>query len=132
MLFLTRFLAAGLAAFVIFTQDASAQTINCNQAITADEITVCDRRQLKALDVQLGRLYDDVLDASHRDLDYLIEEQHATWVRARNRCRTNRRCIRRHYQHRIKALSGILGQAATTAAKAPKTPDTARLHGVSP
>lgn len=100
--------AVSLIAILFPSTELSAQSIDCNEAITADELTVCERRGLLKLDHKLGQIYNQVLSEAHEDLDYMISEQQAAWFRARNRCRADRRCIRRHYRARISELSAWL------------------------
>ncbi len=109
MQFLTRLLGFAVIAILVTAQEAPAQTIDCNDAFTPDETTVCARRGLKRLDRNLGELFEDVVRDAPRNLRYMIREQQAAWVRARNRCRTDRRCIRAHYQARIRELNVTLG-----------------------
>lgn len=111
MLFLTRIMALGVAAIMLSAADLSAQSIKCNNAVTADEVTICSGQRLKRLDRQLGKIYKAVLGEAHKDLHYMIREEQAAFIRARNRCRTDRRCIRRHYNARINELSAMLDEA---------------------
>jgi uncharacterized protein len=108
MLFLSRLLTLGAIAVFLTTADLSAQAIKCNAAVTADEVTICGAKKLKKLDRQLGKIYDAVLGEAHKDLHYMIREEQAAFVRSRNRCRSGRRCIRRHYNARINELSAML------------------------
>ena len=111
MLFLTRLVMLGIFAVLLSTTDLSAQMIKCNAAVTADEVTICSANRLKRLDRQLGKIYKAVLGEAHEDLHYMIREEHAAFIRSRNRCRTDRRCIRRHYNARINELSAMLDEA---------------------
>ena len=121
MLFLTRFLTLAAIGVLLSTADLSAQMIKCNQAVTADEITICNAKRLKQMDRQLGQILKAVLGEAHKDLHYMIREEHAAFLRGRNRCRTDRRCIRRHYNARINELSAMLDESDQ-----PEQPQVAR------
>lgn len=112
MLLMTRLAGLALAAIVLYSHAAAAQAVDCRDAYSPDELTVCERPALKALDTELGQLYERALRRAHDDLHYLIREEQAAFERARNRCRTQRRCIRRLYAARIRELSGLLGEDA--------------------
>jgi uncharacterized protein len=120
MRLITRLLGIALVAILYFTEHSTAQTFECQDAYTPDELTICERQGLQDLDFELAQLYQDALNQSHNSLRYMIEEMQATWVRARNRCGTSRRCIRRHYRARIREISGLLERNA--APQAPAAP----------
>lgn len=110
MLFLTRFLTLAAIGVLLSTANLSAQMIKCNAAVTADEVTICSAKRLKQMDRQLGQILKAVLGEAHKDLHYMIREEHAAFLRSRNRCRTDRRCIRRHYKARINELSAMFDE----------------------
>jgi uncharacterized protein len=111
MLFMTRLAGLAFAAIMLHSH-AAAQAVDCRDAYSPDELTVCERPNLKALDSEVGQLYERALGQAHADLHYLIREEQAAFERARNRCRTQQRCIRRLYAARIRELSGLLGEDA--------------------
>ncbi len=119
MTYLIRFFGAALVAVLLFPGSASAMTFNCNDAYTADELTICERQNLRDLDDEMGDLYDDALGEAHSQLKYMLEEMQAAWVRARNHCGSTRRCIRRHYRARIRELEGFLERTAVAEPEAP-------------
>lgn len=104
--------ALGFALFAILCLPGSsfAQSVDCNNAVTADELTICSAPRLRKLDRRLGKIHNSVLGAAPRELHYLIREEQAAWIRARNRCRTDRKCIRLHYRARMNELSAIIDE----------------------
>jgi len=120
MTILVRLGALALFALILSPQPSAAAAIDCDRAFTADELTICQRNGLMRLDRELASLFDDAMNAAHADLKYMLREGQASWLRARNRCARDRRCIRRHYRARIRELSGFLNEDA--AAPAPQPP----------
>ncbi len=77
----------------------------CPRASTSTEIAICSTPELARLDVTLAKLYTAKRQSTYNDLsrEALRNDQRA-WLKARNRCRGNRRCVERQYLRRIEEL----------------------------
>lgn len=108
MLSVLRGLALAAIAIWVPHSPASAQSFNCFEAYTPDEITICERPGLLSLDRELHSLYRKKLNQAPEFLRYMIREGQESWRRSRFRCRKDVRCIRVHYRARLRELQAVL------------------------
>lgn len=99
-----KLIIAALLAFAAIP--AQAQDYNCNRSKYADEVTICQNRDLARLDERLNRVYNRVLrDSSYGEALRLRREQ-SRWLASRRSCGTREGCIRGHYIRRLGQLRG--------------------------
>jgi len=79
----------------------SAQSFDCDKARIATEFAVCDSPRLSRLDERMASLYFGLPHYIRED----IESEQLRWLRRRNACGYDRRCIARAYRRRIDTLS---------------------------
>ena len=93
-------------ATLLLVQPAYAQSFNCRNARTADEVAICADAGLSRLDERLSsRFYglrESVSGSDRARLDY----EQSRWLDSRHRCGANRACIAASYRSRITDLSG--------------------------
>jgi uncharacterized protein len=82
---------------LLASSSAFAQSYDCKNSKTAAELVVCDSPDLSRLDRQLNRVY--------ARSNTSVWKQRA-WLRSRNACGIDARCIRRLYLRRIEELRG--------------------------
>ena len=105
---LTRILAvAGVALALSSTGGAQAASYDCMAATRAAEIAVCNSSTLNRLDEDLADYYRSLLDrVTGRQAAQLRRDQRS-WLKARNSCQSDRRCLRARYQERLAHLREI-------------------------
>jgi uncharacterized protein len=82
-----------------------AQSFNCRYAKTADEVLICQDRDLSTLDERLSSMYFNARGtASSADRARLDRDQ-SGWLQARKQCGRNKDCIEQTYQRRIQQLA---------------------------
>lgn len=79
----------------------SAQSFDCDKARIATEFAICDSPRLSRLDERMASLYFGLPHYIRED----IEGEQLRWLRRRNACGYDRRCIARAYRRRIDTLS---------------------------
>jgi len=92
-LFFAVFLGIGMPA-------VSAQSFDCDKARLDTEYAICDSPRLSRLDEEMSSLYYDL----PRYVRNEIKRSQLRWLRRRNACGYNRRCIARAYRRRIEFL----------------------------
>lgn len=84
---------------------AQAASYDCTRASTPAEIAVCANPELNQLDEELAVLYRSLLnDLPARQADRVQQDQRS-WLKARNSCGAEVRCLKARYQERIARLS---------------------------
>jgi uncharacterized protein len=83
------------------TSAASAQSFDCSKARIATEFAICDSQRLSRLDEEMASLYFGLPHYIRED----IKGEQRRWLRRRNACGYDRRCIGRAYRRRIDTLS---------------------------
>ena len=90
-----------LAAALLLSTAASAQSFNCRYARFADEVAICQSPLLSRLDERLSRrFYETRNEVGGAELD---AEQDA-WLRSRRSCGSDEDCIEDAYRERIREL----------------------------
>jgi uncharacterized protein len=79
----------------------SAQSFDCSKARIAAEHAICDYPQLGRLDEEMASLYFSLPYVVRNE----IKGSQRRWLRRRNACGYDRRCIARSYRRRIDVLS---------------------------
>ncbi|MBX9773363.1 MAG: lysozyme inhibitor LprI family protein [Xanthobacteraceae bacterium] len=100
------------AAVVLLAGPAKAASFDCRQASNADEIAICDSRELSQLDVKMATLYDTIIKLVGMGVRGAIQDQQRAWLQERAGCGGDRACIRRLYDTRIRALEAEVARIA--------------------
>ena len=103
-----RLFAIALAAGLLTGGAASAASFDCNRARTATEHAVCADRGLNDQDVRMSQLYDIVRRLVPMGTRGAIMDDQTRWLRERNRCGGDRRCLATAYSRRIGQLNRVL------------------------
>ncbi len=82
-----------------------AASYDCTGASSPAEIAVCAHPDLNALDEKLAVLYRSLLnELPVRQADRVRQDQRS-WLKARNSCGAEVRCLKARYQERIARLN---------------------------
>lgn len=84
--------------------DARAAGFDCKAASTPTERAICADATLRQRDAVLADAYAKALAASP-DLRAELRQQQREWLKARDQCAAEARCLAKHYEQRIAALS---------------------------
>ena len=94
-----------IGALVLFSSGmASAASFDCRNASRADEIAICDSRELSQLDVKMATLYDTILKLVGMGVRGNLQDQQRAWLNDRAACGADRACIGNLYEARIRTL----------------------------
>jgi len=96
-----RLFALLASVWFVAAHDASAQSFDCGKARLATEIAICESARLSRLDEEMASLYFGLPHYVRQDIKRLQRR----WLRRRNACGYDRRCIARAYRRRIDVLS---------------------------
>ncbi len=102
-------LSAGLLALGA-CGSASAASFDCNKARTANEKAICNDRWLNDQDVRMSQLYDIVRRLVPMGSRGAIMDDQSIWLKQRDGCGADRRCIANAYSRRIGQLNAVLEQ----------------------
>jgi uncharacterized protein len=84
---------------------AQAASYDCTQARTPPEIAVCANPELSQIDEDLANLYRTLLnELPARQADRMQQDQRS-WLKARNSCGADVRCLKARYQERLARLN---------------------------
>lgn len=100
------------ATALFFSGDARAASFDCRRASNADEIAICDSRELSQLDVKMATLYDTIIKLVGMGVRGALQDQQRAWLAERAGCGADRVCIRRLYDVRIRALEAEVARIA--------------------
>jgi uncharacterized protein len=100
------------AAIVLLGGNAHAASFDCRKASNADEIAICDSRELSELDVKMATLYDTIIKLVGMGMRGALQDQQRTWLQERAGCGADRACLRRLYDARIRALDAEVARIA--------------------
>jgi uncharacterized protein len=89
---------------------AGAASFDCRAASRADEIAVCDSRELSQLDVKMATLYDTVTKLVGMGVRGALQDQQRAFLNDRGACGPDRTCIRNLYEGRIRTLEAEVGR----------------------
>ncbi|MBB1624369.1 lysozyme inhibitor LprI family protein [Achromobacter sp. UMC71] len=110
MSFRSHWLTAALPLAFAFPGAAAAAGMDCGQARTPTEKTICADPGLYALDAELGTAYGKLRAAQPQQADALRQTQRG-WLKQRDLCRADAACLRARYEARVGALQGQLARA---------------------
>lgn len=100
-----RWLSLSLLCAGLLPLSVQAASFDCTRADTAAEIAVCANPELNRLDEELAVLYRSLLnELPFRQADRVQQDQRS-WLKARNSCGAEVRCLRARYQERIARLN---------------------------
>jgi uncharacterized protein len=100
-----RGLACSLAVWTLSAMPLAAQSFNCNLASKPDEVLICQRPQLAALDEQMSSLYFHLRNRLAGAALARLDAEQTAWLRQRYGCGRDGGCIRALYEQRIAELS---------------------------
>ncbi len=80
---------------------AWSQSFDCGDADLPAEVAICENPELAELDEEMASLYFSLPSGVRSE----ITQSQARWLRQRNACGYNFRCIERAYLQRIEFLS---------------------------
>ncbi|MFC3533955.1 hypothetical protein ACFOLG_17455 [Vogesella facilis] len=83
---------------------AYGATINCERIINQTDATICGQSKLLVLDIQLGRVYQQRL-LHVPQLAGQLQRLQLYWLKQRDRCQSNVRCIERQYRRQLRVLA---------------------------
>jgi uncharacterized protein len=115
-----------LLAAAVATSPAAAASFNCKKAKLPAEIAVCADPSLSTADEELARQFGPLIEIGGPDDVKAIKKEEDAWLKSRNACASDKQCIARRYQERLKQLGEwqkkIAAAAANTGAEAPAEP----------
>lgn len=110
-MFYCKVIAAALVSSLLFASYASAQrgpSFNCRTDRGRAEQAICGDDGLRQMDLAMASLYFAIQsDNAGRKYRRLQKEQ-VEWLKDRNECGSNARCLRRIYRDRIRELADAL------------------------
>jgi uncharacterized protein len=95
--------AMGLLAVVGVSQ-ALGQSFNCRTADRPDEVLICQRPDLAALDSRMSSLFFRLRNSLAGSARGRLVDDRQVWLRGRIACGGDARCIREAYEQRIREL----------------------------
>ena len=102
---MSRWLSLSLLCVGLSPLAAQAASYDCTQATTPAEIAVCANPGLNQLDEELAVLYRSLLNSlPSRQADRMQQDQRS-WLKARNSCGAEVRCLKARYEERIARLN---------------------------
>lgn len=93
-----------LSALALLTLSASALAMNCTKATQQDEMAICQSPTLLQLDAVLNKSY--ALARQQTDKEPLKNAQ-LDWLKSRQQCGEDTRCLGNRYIARIKTLAAV-------------------------
>ena len=122
-----RVIAIAIAAAIV-ASPVTAASFNCKRAKLPAEIAVCTDPSLSAADDELARQFGPLIEIGGPDDVKAIKKEEDAWLTSRNACGSDKQCISRRYQERMKQLGewqkkiAAAAAAANTGAEAPAAP----------
>ncbi len=95
-------------ALFLGTTTASAASYNCRYTKLAAEVEICQDGRLSRLDEQMAAKYFRLKNRLPRHLWRQVRYTQKGWLRSRNRCGYNFRCLENSYYSRIQGLNSWL------------------------
>jgi uncharacterized protein YecT (DUF1311 family) len=96
--------AAVAAALFLAPSPSSAASFNCRLASLPAELLICNDGRLGALDERMARRYALLVNTAPPDVVLQIRAEQKAWIRGRNLCGYDGRCVANAYRHRIGQL----------------------------
>lgn len=95
-------------ALLLGTSNANATSFNCRYAKLAAEVAICQDSRLSRLDERMASKYFRLKNRLPRHLWRQVRYTQKRWLRSRNRCGYNFRCLENSYYSRIQSLNSWL------------------------
>jgi uncharacterized protein len=95
--------AIGLLAILDISPSA-AQSFNCRSAEKPDEVLICQRPELAALDERMSSLFFRLRNSLGGSARARLIADQRDWLASRTACGRDYDCIRDTYRERIRAL----------------------------
>jgi uncharacterized protein len=105
--------AASLSALLVLSiaSHADAASFDCSRAVKGVETAICEDRALSALDDQMAQSYRALLNRTSGATESRIKADQKNWLRQRNVCGGDSRCLEREYRARIQSIAASPGAA---------------------
>lgn len=116
--------ACALSTVAVWSANADAAGINCAKAKSKNETAICTDPVLTQRDGELSQAYRDALKTSKYSGD--LKQDQLSWIKERDRCDGQVRCLRRAYVERLVEL-----KPAAIAGKFDWNGDWTRADGTS-
>lgn len=105
-------LTAALLALAGAAALAEAGTVSCSAASKPAEFAICNSEDLQLLDGRVDELYQSRYSTAQSvSTQTALLRDHRSWLAERNECRSDSRCLERHYKARLSKLSEQQGAA---------------------
>lgn len=107
---LSRCLIAVTVGAVVFglAAPARAASFDCRKARTPDEVTICNDRDLSDRDVRMATYFEIARGFVGMGQRGAMYDDQAEWLKQRRACKTDKACLRRLYDKRIKEFKAVL------------------------
>ncbi len=99
-----------LVLLPVSSPSAHAASFDCAAARTADEVAICDNRELNDLDVKMATLFAIATGLVAMGERGTIRDEQREWLAQRGACGDDVRCLTRSYRRRIAALETVLDE----------------------
>jgi len=103
-----------LIVFALFfngsANEVAAQSFSCKSVRLQAEKAICAGRWLSQLDMRLDQAYRHLKSRLAGRKRHSLARSQIKWIRARNRCLSNRRCLRSQYNDRLAEIEGELAR----------------------
>jgi uncharacterized protein YecT (DUF1311 family) len=96
--------AAVAAALFLAPSPSTAASFNCRLASLPAEVLICNDRTLGAMDESMARRYYMLINTAPPDAVLQIKAEQRAWIRGRNLCGYDGRCVFNAYRHRLGQL----------------------------
>lgn len=104
-----RIAIAGLVGTLSALSQASAQSFDCKVDRGRTEQAICGDAQLREMDQRMANLYFSIQADNTGRRHRRLKHDQGEWLKERNDCGANVRCLRRAYAERIRELEDALG-----------------------
>ena len=103
--------ALGLLISLASASSSAAASFDCSKARRADEVAICLDRTLNDQDVRMGVLFETSLHFLAMGARDEARDRQKQWLVERSRCGSDRACLGRAYDQRLRELQGVLERA---------------------
>ncbi|MHA7970814.1 lysozyme inhibitor LprI family protein [Rhizobium sp. CAU 1783] len=91
-----------------FSSAASAASFDCNrQGLAADEVAICENRDLNDLDVKMVTTFELISGLLPMGNRGELQDQQSAWLRQRQDCGADVDCLERAYEDRITQINRV-------------------------
>jgi uncharacterized protein len=101
-------IALGQVILLSLPPAANAASFNCNsKRLKPDERTICADRTLNDLDVKMVTEFNWLAGMFAMGMRGELRDEQSTWLKNRQACGTDRACIRKAYETRLKKFDDL-------------------------